>query len=362
LVIKPQMNRSFTILYPALRYQNATICAHLKSPPQVTDPRGAVAGVIFWGANNDNYYVAEIVPEGSYAIYRRLARNWIPVVALTKDEHLKTGVGAENEISVQVVDNFGALFVNGVKIREFRGQPPDGGAAVGLYAEAEEKVADEWHFLDIAVMDNGNAKPVVLPATPSGPTIADCRPRNAADFQDTFAVPDPTWGVSEPASQYLDGQLLLKPNESSIEARLYRPLVYRKATVCVSVKAPPAIADMEQWSSAGLAFWAKDYRNYYVAKVFPNGTFNVSRFFNSEWATVVARTDSDAIKKGLDAVNELQLVLNNANALLYINGTKVSEFRGQPPPEGSATGLFAQSEAGKQNEWRFLGITVIENN
>ena len=40
---------------------------------------------------------------------------------------------------------------------------------------------------------------------------------------------------------------------------------------------------------------------------------------------------SDTIKKGIGAVNKLQVVLNNSNGVLYINGVQVHEFRGQPP-------------------------------
>ena len=110
-----------------------------------------------------------------------------------------------------------------------------------------------------------------------------------------------------------------------------------------------------------MAFWASDTKNLYEAAIFPNGTFDVSRLVNNEWVTVVPRTMSDTIKKGIGAVNELQVVLNNRNGLLYINGVQVQEFRGQPPTDGGATGVFAGSGSHQQSEWRFLNITVVEN-
>jgi hypothetical protein len=70
---------------------------------------------------------------------------------------------------------------------------------------------------------------------------------------------------------------------------------------------------------------------------------------------------SDTIKKGIGAVNELQVVLSNNNGSLYINGIQVQAFRGQPPKEGGAVGVFAQSAGEQQNEWRFFNITVVEN-
>ncbi len=362
LVLKPEPNRMLAPKYLSLRYENATICAHIKSPPQVkTLDSYTNGGIIFWATDDDNFYVAEILPNGSYAIYRRIAGTWINLVPSTKTEQIKSDTNAVNEVRVVLVDNFGALFINNVKVQEFRGQPQKGGGAVGVRAESELTVSDEWRFLDIAVMDNGKSKTVVLPPAPSGPTIADCRPGNATDFQDTFAKPDPAWKLDNSVARLVDGQLLLKPNENKSYTQLYRALVFKNATVCVTVKSPPEVNDLEGLSQGGLAFWASDYQNFYVAVIYPNGTFSVFRKVNDQWATVVPRTMSDTIKKGIGAVNKLQVVLNNSNGVLYINGVQVHEFRGQPPKDGGATGLFAASDVHQQNEWRFLNITVVEN-
>ena len=367
LVVTPAPNHNFSPKYLSLRYQNATICAQIKSPPQAKAPGDTVGGVVFWAVDSyNNYYVAQISADGRYSIYRRFAGTWINPVPPTKSEQIKTGTNAVNELRVVLVDNFGALFINNVKVQEFRGQPPEGGGAVGLYAESESSVSDEWRFFDIAVMDNGKSKPVVLSPATLGPTIAGCRPVNTADFQDTFAKPDPAWGFNDALAHYVDGQLSLKPNENKYYMPLYRPLVFKNATVCVTVKSPAEVANLADTSSGGLAFWAADYRNFYQAGIYPNGTFDVSRKVDDKWVTVVPRTASDTIKKGVGAVNELQVVLNNNNGLiyygvLYINGVRVQEFRGQPPPDGGATGLFASSESHQESEWRFLNITVVEN-
>jgi hypothetical protein len=127
------------------------------------------------------------------------------------------------------------------------------------------------------------------------------------------------------------------------------------------VKNPLQIADLDDTLGGGLAFWASDYKNLYVAQISPNGTFAIFRKVDDEWATAIPRTPSDAIKKGVGAVNELQVVLNNSSGLLYINDVMAQEFRGQPPKDGGATGLFAESEKAQKNEWRFLNITAVQN-
>jgi hypothetical protein len=361
LVVTPHPNRSITPEYLSLRYENATVCSHIKSPPQVTAMDQTSGGVVFWATNTSNFYTAQIRPDGDYWIGRLINGNWINVIPRTKNESIKGGTNAVNEVAVTLVNNFGALFVNNVKVQNFRGQPPKGGGAIGLHAESEQAASDEWRFLDIAVMDNGKSKPVVLPPAPSGPTITDCRPANATDFQDTFKEADPGWGnTNDKVVQYVDGQLAVKPLENRYRLQLYRPLLFKNATVCATLKFPEQVTDLDR-PSGGVAFWANDYQNYYVAAIHLNGTFVISRLINNKWATVVRSSPSDAIKKGLGAVNELQFVLNNANASAYVNGTKVSDFRGQPPADGGSVGLFATSEANQQNEWRFLNITVVEN-
>ena len=242
-------------------------------PGQIKTPDGT-AGVIFWSVNNDNYYVAQIMPDGTYTIDRKFAGTWISLVPRTPNEHIARGANAVNEVGIVLADNLGALFINKAKVQEFRGQPPTGGASIGLHAESETALADDWRFLDIVVMDNGKSKPVVLPPSPSGPTIADCRPINPGDFQDTFTKPDPGWGLGDPATFYIDSQLSLKPDEDAGLKALYLPLFFKNVTLCATVKFPNQAVDLgEDAPNGGLAFWASDLGNLYKAAIFPEREF-----------------------------------------------------------------------------------------
>ena len=363
LVVTPAPNKYDAPKYLSLRYENATICAHIKSPSQVKVPdNGARGGVVFWATDHDNFYSAQIEPEGSYSISRKIAGTWITLIPPTKNDQIKSDPNAINEVTIVIAGHFAVLFVNNAKLQEFRGQPPKGGGAFGLYAESEKTAPDEWRFLDIAVMDKGQSKPVVLPPAPSGPTIGGCQATKPTDFQDGFQKPDPGWGITGSNVIYVDGQLSFNLDADQWHAGLYRPLVFKNATMCVTVKSPLAVSDLNSVSAGGLAFWAAaDYQTFYVAEIFPNGTFGVYRRVGDSWTTVVQRVMSDKIKKGTGAVNELQVVLHSSDGLLYINGSQVSEFHGQPPQAGGATGLYAQSEKEQANDWRFLNITVVEN-
>jgi hypothetical protein len=363
LVVTPAQSSSYPVEYLSLRYENATICAHIKSPEQIkVSGSGAAGGVIFWASDSNSYYVAWINPEGSYSISRKIAGTWISLIPRTKNEQIKSDPNAINEVTIDIIGHSAALFVNGAKLQEFRGQPPKGGGAFGLIAQSEKTVPDEWRFLDIAVMDKGQSKPVVLPPAPSGPTIGSCQATKPTDFQDGFQKPDPAWGIPNPTTNYVDGQISVKPDGGRSRAQLYRPLIFKNATVCVTVKSPLAVSNLDAPFSGGVAFWATaDYQSYYVAAIYPNGTFAVSRWVEGSWATVVPRATSEAIKKGTGAVNDLQVVLNNDKALFYINGSQVSEFRGQEPQVGGPMGLFASSENEQASDWRFLNFAIVEN-
>src|SRR5262249_38049404 len=158
LAVAPNPNQSFSAEYLSLRFENVTICAHIKSPPALTAPDGDTrGGIVFWADSPRNYYTAVIRPDGNYYLYRRFAGSWLNMIPGTKSAQINTGMGAVNELAVELVDSSGALFINNVRVREFRGQPPKVGGAVGLHVESEKLVANEWRFLDIAAIDNGKS-------------------------------------------------------------------------------------------------------------------------------------------------------------------------------------------------------------
>jgi hypothetical protein len=72
---------------------------------------------------------------------------------------------------------------------------------------------------------------------------------------------------------------------------------------------------------------------------------------------VVAKTSVEAVKKSPGAENRIKIELNNTQGTLFINDIKVRDFHGQPPADGSAMGLYAESEAGQRTEWGFVGIS-----
>jgi hypothetical protein len=115
----------------------------------------------------------------------------------------------------------------------------------------------------------------------------------------------------------------------------------------------------DQSQSAGLVFWAKDYSDYYSLSVGANGRFAVTRYVNGRYLYPVGWQDSDVLKKGTGAANQLRVVTKGTQATVYLNDKEVASFKGQAPPGGGSVGL--KGESGDQpNVWQFWALKVTQ--
>lgn len=154
LVVKPQENRTRTLLYQGLRYVNATSCVQLQWPnDDVKAEEIASGGLAFWGQGNANFYEASIFRDGTFDVYRLMDDQWITVVKRTKADAIKIGKTDVNQLKVATVNNIATLFINGTKVAEIQGQPPRAGGAVGLFAQSDKERAIGWRFTGVAVVD-----------------------------------------------------------------------------------------------------------------------------------------------------------------------------------------------------------------
>ncbi|MCX5514933.1 hypothetical protein C3941_11305 [Kaistia algarum] len=135
---------------PAFVFDNVFACATFKVP-ELKEAAAGTGGMIFWYESADKYYMTAIKGDGRVGIWRYLSGRWNPVFPLAANAAVKTTPGDENTIEVALHGNTGTLFLNGTKITDFRGQPPKGGSAVGIYAESELSQSNIWEFSDVRV-------------------------------------------------------------------------------------------------------------------------------------------------------------------------------------------------------------------
>jgi hypothetical protein len=64
---------------------------------------------------------------------------------------------------------------------------------------------------------------------------------------------------------------------------------------------------------------------------------------NGLWQNVLPPTPSNAVRTKPGAVNEVEVRVKGDNGSFYVNGAKIADFRGDPPPRGGPPGVYAES-------------------
>ncbi len=194
----------------------------------------------------------------------------------------------------------------------------------------------------------------------SGPASPGCTLAVQPTLAQDFKTVDPAWRLPTNTSYYLDDKLVMKSLEGKSTILLYAPLRFKDVSVCATIQNPSQINSPDSAAQAGVMFWATDNQHYYLASIFANGKYIVTRMADGDWFTILGKASLTTINAGPDAVNELQVSTNDNLATIYINGTKVYEFQGQPPKAGSKVGLFAASAANERTEWKMLNVAFAD--
>jgi hypothetical protein len=361
MVLNSKTEAAVAWIYSPLVFKNATICSDIIAPSAAKSVNGDPAGgVIFWAADYQNYYLAEVYADSTYSVYRKLADKWIVVRPRTKSDAIR-GAGAVNRMKVTTAGNYVALFANDKKILDLWGQPPNRGGAVGFFAQFEPGKEEGWRFSNIIVVEDSQAQPEYPTAALA--ISAKCDENASLAFFDDFKSVDsldPGWGSLTPAFTLKEGALNVTPERDHAAALIYFPLVFSSATVCLETRSPPQIDNPGNAGAAGIIFWALDYDNYYIAGLSPDGTYAVWRKIGGDAVPVVSKTKAGMINQGPDAVNRMKIAIQPNNATLSINGSVAVVFRGQPSAGGTAFGLYVESGGKIENLWRLTNMAILD--
>jgi len=177
-------------------------------------------------------------------------------------------------------------------------------------------------------------------------------------FEDKFTSLDPAWGSPSAIVNVKDGKLVITPEKNTTQTILNQANVLpndMEASYSLSfIKAPAPT-----WGS-GLVFWAKDYDEYYAVLINAQGWFGVQRHVANRYLLPVAWRESDAIKKGEGAENQVKVVTKGKQATVFINGKEVVTLNGQPPEGGSLIGFKAASGPEGSNTVAFSNLIVSQ--
>jgi len=163
----------------------------------------------------------------------------------------------------------------------------------------------------------------------------------AAMLDDTFKTPDPGWGAPDDAAAFTPAGLALKPPVNGSAWRWNPNYTLDGNDLCVSVANPSQTG--RDIGDVGIRFWARDAQNFYTATLSLDGTASIDRLVGGVWQVVMPPTPSGAIRTKPGLVNEVEIAVQGNAGSFYINGTKITDFHGEPPPNGGPPGVYAES-------------------
>ena len=177
-------------------------------------------------------------------------------------------------------------------------------------------------------------------------------------FEDKFTSLDPSWGAPGPMMDVKEGKLIITPEKNTSQTVLNQanvlPNDMEGSFAMTFVKSPAP-----SWGS-GLVFWARDYNEYYAVLINPEGWFAVQRLVAGRYLLPVAWRESDAIKKGEAAENQVKVATKGNKATISINGKEVISLSGQPPEGGSLVGFKVASGPEGANTVAFSNFQVVQ--
>jgi hypothetical protein len=140
---------------------------------------------------------------------------------------------------------------------------------------------------------------------------------------------------------------------------LHQSKVFGNVDECITLQF--TAADDPSSASAGIAFWGMDDNHYYMLVISPTGQYIVMRkvaAFRNLWP--IGWTSTSALRQGLYASNELEIITQGNRAVFYINGVQVNELdEGEPPASGSLVGVYWATQPNHNMQAEFSDLKVM---
>ena len=150
LVVAPEPATYLWRTSQASLYDDVDMCVTLTTIDGV-DPEEAIAGVIFWYVDENNFYVFEYAPNGKASVWRRQRGRWLEQVAWQDVEAAAEDNGKAIDLRVVTRGDRATLFFNGAEFAEFDGVPPNNGQQVGILVASPESGTARFAFDDFRV-------------------------------------------------------------------------------------------------------------------------------------------------------------------------------------------------------------------
>jgi hypothetical protein len=148
LIVQPPVNTELPVINQANLFEDMDACIKVRLAK--SDDPNQSGGLIFWGKDYNSYYVLLVAAHGQFKVTRYAGR-WIDAVAWREDAAVKKGMGQVNQLRVVTKGNQATVYINDKEVVSFKGQPPEGGSAVGASGQSPEKSEAVWEFSDLKI-------------------------------------------------------------------------------------------------------------------------------------------------------------------------------------------------------------------
>jgi hypothetical protein len=150
-IMTAPLNNDYWAWNTGFVFEDADICYTVTLVDKVSDPTKTYAGLMFWVADNQNFYVFLTSPNGSFKVSRRVAGQWVnDPIAWTPADALKQGPNQPNAVRVKLEGNTVTAEINGKQVISFHAQPPSRASAIGLQT-LSGPAPDAYAFSDLKV-------------------------------------------------------------------------------------------------------------------------------------------------------------------------------------------------------------------
>jgi hypothetical protein len=150
MVISAQPDWAVWVPNTAGLYDDIDLCADVTTVHAI-DPTTNYVGLVFWYADDKNFYTVETDASGEASIWRKQRDKWLAQVAWTKDASVRAGDGATNQLRVVTKGNTATFYINGTKFRDITGQPPANGQEIGMIAYSPKKGTATYAFANVEI-------------------------------------------------------------------------------------------------------------------------------------------------------------------------------------------------------------------
>lgn len=179
---------------------------------------------------------------------------------------------------------------------------------------------------------------IVIAGAVLGANLAEACGTGKLLFEDKFDTLNPVWGFGPNVPQRSIGPTgltySLTGNDVSAD-RLNQAELYQDHEICTvySAKVPE-----KSNTQVGINFWASDDKNMYSLYVYPFwGTYTILRYQNNKVLKPIPVTAADAIHKGTDVTNGIDVVLRGNKATLVSMERRSPSFLAMPLTAGASS-------------------------